>query len=76
MAPPTLAKPSRLAGDERPDLAQLNRDLNRMADEALDMIAESTRLTRRVALWQEGLRLLALPPDKRKRPGRLAPDRA
>ena len=75
MATAELAPPHRDARDGRPDLAQLNRDLVRMADEALDLIAGSTRPTRRVALRREGLGLLALPPHKRKRP-RLQPSTA
>lgn len=83
MSPSTLARPSRPVEDERTELTRMRRETAALADETLDMIAEATRLlnaTRgqleRAGQISEALRAVTIPPAQRRRPGRLAPDRA
>lgn len=83
MALSTLARPSPFAEDERTELARMRRETAALADETLDMIAEATRLlnaTRgqleRAGRISELVRAVTIPPAQRRRPARLAPDRA
>jgi hypothetical protein len=83
IAPPTIARPAPAFEDERTDLARMRRETAALADETLDMIAEATRLldaTRgqleRAGQISEALRAVTIPPAQRRRPARLAPDRA
>lgn len=90
MALSTLAHPSLLDEDERTELERLRRESARMrretvalAEEALERIAAGTRAMSAGLRAMEGLgqisertRAVTIPPDKRRRPARLAPDRA
>lgn len=83
MALPTLARTSPFAGEESTELRRLDRELAAMADETLDRIAETTkalhqahRSLERIGQLSEALRVATIPPAQRKRPARLAPDRA
>lgn len=90
MSPSTIARTAPTFEDERTELETMRREAERMrretqalADHTLDLIAAGTKAMSAGLRALEGLgqvsertRAVTIPPAQRKRPARLAPDRA